>query len=234
MSAKPIVIPPGAGELLGNRPDRRVEILSDRDELHVTWSRFGPGRDGAGRHIHFDHHDFFYVLEGELTVKTDDDGEMAAPAATLASIPPLVVHGFRNAADVEVKFLNLHAPGCGFMNYMRGLRDGITVDFDQHDPEGVEGIRPSSEISIGLPFESDELSIFEACVEPDEVLGQLHPDHVVSFYVLQGELALELEEGVVRAPAGVWVQFEPGTAFTPSAAGGEPTRYLRLHSLSSG
>lgn len=230
--AEPSVIPPGAGELLGNSPDRRVEILSDRDELHVTWSRFGAGRDGAGRHIHYDHHDLFYVLEGELTVKVEADEEMSAPAGTLVCIPPMVVHGFRNANDIEVKFLNLHAPGCGFMNYMRGIRDGVTVDFDQHDPEGVDGLRPSSEISVGLPVETEPLSVFEAHVEPDDQLGELHPDHVVSFYVLEGELALELEEGVVKAPAGVWAQLEAGTAFTPSAAGGEPTRYLTLHSPS--
>ncbi len=231
---EPIVIPPGAGEIIGDSVDRRVEVLSDVDELHATWSRFGPGRDGAGRHIHFEHYDLFYVLEGELAVKIEEDEEMTAGVGTLVCIPPMVVHGFRNAGDVDVKYLNLHAPGCGFMDYMRGLRDKEPVEFDQHDPEGVEGLRPSSEISVGLPVETGPLSVFEARVEPDDELGQLHPDHIVSFYVLEGELALELESGAVRAPAGVWVQLGSGTAFTPSAAGGEPTRYLTLHSPSGG
>ena len=76
--------------------------------------------------------------------------------------------------------------------------------------------------------------MFEVQIESDDEMGELHPDHLVSFYVLEGELALRAGEGVVRAPAGVWVQLEPGTAFTPSVAGGEPTRYLMLHSPSGG
>ena len=135
--------------MIGDSADRTVLVLSDRDELHATWSRFAAGRDGAGRHIHHDHTDLFYVLEGELTVKLADDEEIAAGAGTLVSIPPMVVHGFRNASDADVKYLNLHAPGCGFIPYMRGLRDGEPIDFDQADPEGVEGLLPPSEITIG-------------------------------------------------------------------------------------
>jgi hypothetical protein len=37
------VIPPSGGEIIGDAPGRRVEILSDRDPLHATVSRFGPG-----------------------------------------------------------------------------------------------------------------------------------------------------------------------------------------------
>jgi mannose-6-phosphate isomerase-like protein (cupin superfamily) len=149
VSFDPTAFTPGAGEVIGDSPDRTVEILVDTPELAMTWSRFGPGRDGAGLHIHREHSDLFYVLEGELTVKRGEGDEVAVPAGTLVYIPPMVVHGFRNAGDVDVKYLNLHAPGAGFADYMRGLRDGKPVeDFDQHDPEGVEGIRPASEIQV--------------------------------------------------------------------------------------
>lgn len=222
---KPIVIPPGGGEIIGDSPDRRVEVLSDVDELHATWSRFGPGRDGAGRHIHYDHHDLFYVLEGELTVKIETDEEMTAGVGTLVCIPPMVVHGFRNAGDVDVKYLNLHAPGCGFMDYMRGLRDGITVEFDQHDPEGVEGLRPSSEITIGFSTETDALTVRLAT----EALGQHRSGGLESFYILDGEIVFELDDGVVHAPAGVWVQHAPATAYALSV-GGDGAEYLALTS----
>jgi hypothetical protein len=53
---------PGEGEVVGDVPDRRVEILCDRDELVVTWTRFGPRRDGASPHIHRTHSDLFFVL----------------------------------------------------------------------------------------------------------------------------------------------------------------------------
>src|SRR5680860_1223303 len=96
---EPTVIPPGGGEVVGDSPDRRVEILSDHSALHATWSRFGPRRKGAEPHVHRRHSDLFYVLEGELTVSLGREGEgegVVVPAGTLARVPPLVVHGFRN------------------------------------------------------------------------------------------------------------------------------------------
>src|SRR5262249_40382059 len=46
------VIPAGGGEVVGDSPERRVEILSDDETLAATWSRFGPRRDGADLHVH--------------------------------------------------------------------------------------------------------------------------------------------------------------------------------------
>ena len=105
-------LPAGGGDIVRDVPESRLEILSDRDELHATWTRFGPHRDGASPHVHRQHSDLFYVLEGELTVLVGPDRtETRAPAGTLALAPPLVVHGFRNASDGEMRYLNFHAPG---------------------------------------------------------------------------------------------------------------------------
>jgi mannose-6-phosphate isomerase-like protein (cupin superfamily) len=133
-------------ELIGDSPDRRVEILLEHDALHVTWSRFGPGRNGADPHIHRRHTDMFYVLDGELTLRLES-GEVTAPAGTLVTIPPLVVHGFRNGSDADMRYLNIHAPGTGFADYMRGLRDGVKVPFDQEPPPS-DGTRPSSDVTF--------------------------------------------------------------------------------------
>jgi mannose-6-phosphate isomerase-like protein (cupin superfamily) len=141
-------------ELIGDSPDRRVEILLEHDALHVTWSRFGPGRDGADLHIHRRHSDVFYVLAGELTLKLDP-GEVALGPGTLVTVPPLVVHGFRNASEADVRYLNLHAPGTGFADYMRGLRDGRRVPFDQEPPPAA-GTRPASDVTFA---ETDEVVI---------------------------------------------------------------------------
>lgn len=141
-------------ELIGDSPDRRVEILLEHDALHVTWSRFGPGRDGADPHIHRLHSDIFYVLEGELTLKLEPGDRTVGPG-TLVTIPPLVVHGFRNAGDTDVRYLNLHAPGTGFADYMRGLRDGVKVAFDQ-EPPPAEGTRPASDIAFA---QTDEVAL---------------------------------------------------------------------------
>ena len=249
MSA-PTVIPPGGGEIIGDSPHRRVEIVSDDDSLHATWSRFGPRRDGADLHVHHRHTDFFYVLEGEMAVGLGPDGdEVTAKAGTLARVPPLVVHGFRNAADAELRYLNLHAPGEGFADYMRGLRDRRPIDFDQDDPP-ADGGRPATEAVVGgaevladepglrvaLLADIEALAISEACCEPGDPSPppHVHGRHVESLYVLEGELALTAAGRELRAEAGTWLQIAAGTAHTIGFPGAEPVRFLELHTPSCG
>ena len=136
------VVAPREGEVVGDSPQRRLEILSEHDDLHATWSRFAARREGADLHVHRRHCDVFYVLEGELTLRLGvDDEQVAAPAGTLALVPPLVVHGFRNASAADVRYLNLHAPGMRFADYLRALRDGRTLAYDQEEPP-PDGGRP--------------------------------------------------------------------------------------------
>ena len=120
-------------ELLGDAPDRRVELLCEHDDVHMTLTRMGPGRAGADLHVHREHTDIFQVLDGELTVMLADEEVVLGPGE-LIHVPPHVVHGFRNGSDADVRYLNLHVPGVGFADYMRGLRDGVKVPFDQHPP----------------------------------------------------------------------------------------------------
>ena len=54
---QPILLTPGEGEIVGDSAERRVEILCDREQLCVTWTRFGPRRDGAAAHVHRAHSD---------------------------------------------------------------------------------------------------------------------------------------------------------------------------------
>jgi quercetin dioxygenase-like cupin family protein len=224
---EPVLIPPGRGEVVGDSPDRRVEILSDHDALHATWSRFGPGRDGADLHVHRLHTDLFYVLAGELTVRLGVAGEeVAVPAGNLVRVPPMVVHGFRNASDTELRYLNFHAPGVGFADYMRGIRDGRRVPFDQ-EPPPADGIRPATEAVIGPAVaDTDELAIAELRGERPLDAG----DGVEWLYVLDGDVTLTAGDSELRAPAGSWVQLPPGIPRTVAPAGS--ARYLHIHARS--
>jgi mannose-6-phosphate isomerase-like protein (cupin superfamily) len=217
-----LVIPPREGEVIGDAPDRRVEILSDHDSLHATWSRFGPRRQGANLHIHYHHSDLFYVLAGELTVKLGPDGdETVAPVGTLVRIPPLVVHGFRNGGDAEVRYLNFHAPGQGFADYMRGLSD-----FDQDEPP-EDGGRPVSEAGLtnggGVLCDAEEIAVAERRDGDDGV--HVHREHAESLYVLEGELVLAHREREIRAGAGTWLQVPAGVEHAVSGS----ARYLDVH-----
>ena len=159
---------------------------ADHDSLHATWTRFAPGRDGADLHVHREHTDLFYVLEGEFTLRLGPQGEpRPLTAGTLAWVPPGVVHGFRNASDAELRFLNFHAPGVGFTTYMRDLRDGRPAAYDQWDPP-EDGGRPISEASFGDRVDISAIKIFPAAIEPGAPESHEDARHT-ELYVLEGD-----------------------------------------------
>jgi mannose-6-phosphate isomerase-like protein (cupin superfamily) len=210
------VILPGGGEVIGDSPERRVEILSDDDSAHVTWSRFGPGRAGADLHIHRRHTDIFYVLDGELTVRLGlQDERVTVPAGRFAVVPPLVVHGFLNGSDEEVRYLNFHAPGAGFADYMRALRDGRKLTYDQEEPP-ADGGRPIGEAKLLDAVDVDAITIASASGPEDVDDANLR-----SYYVLEDEFDIDGH----ALPAGTWVQVAAGMAHRIDG-----TRYLAASS----
>lgn len=242
--AHPVLVERGAGEIVGDEPHRRVEILSDHDSLHATWTRYGPRREGADLHVHRRHTDLFYVLEGELTIRLGPEGEpVAVPAGTLARMPPLVVHGFRNASDADVAYLNLHAPGRGFADFMRARHEGREFSYDQHPPP-ADGGCPPSEAAIGGGHvvadgsgrrvarlaDVDEIAITETWAEPGAPSRQseLDPGRVASFYVLEGEISFTVDDRELRAGTGSWVQVPSCVPHALAFTGDAPVRYLEL------
>lgn len=214
--SEPTLVSPGGGEVIGDSPERRVEILSDHDSVHATWSRFAPGRDGADLHIHRRHTDIFYVLAGELTVRLGvEDERVTVPVGRFAIVPPLVVHGFRNAGDAELRYLNFHAPGVGFADYMRGLRDGRTVSYDQEDPP-EDGGRPIELAEVSDRADVDAIAIVE-------VTGSQDADGLRFYYALDGELVLTAGGNAFRGAPGAWME----VAGAHTAAG---ARYLVVNS----
>jgi quercetin dioxygenase-like cupin family protein len=223
------VIPPGRGEIIGDSAERRVEVLSDDPAINATLSRFGPGGEGADLHVHHRHTDLFYVLEGELTVRLGvEDRAVTVPAGSVARVPPDVVHGFRNTSAADVRYLNLHVPGEGFIDYLRGLRDGRPFAYDQFEPP-PDGGRDSSEAVIGPPaVDIEALTVVERSGENEPV--HVHAHEVESLYVLEGEAVLLLGGEELRAPAGSWAQVAPGAPH--ALAFPAPTRCLSLHAPS--
>lgn len=234
---------PGEGETL--RPG--FEIKVGRPELVLTESLYAPGQRGPDPHVHHHHADSFWVLEGELLLGIGPDLEPRSVAAGgFALVPPDVLHTFHNPGPGEARFLNLHAPGCAFEEY---LRSGFTAPFDQHyEPAGTG--RPAGEVILLGPGEGelrefgastatlkaragDALSSFaltDVTLAPGSPgpVAQLHEQAVDSFYVLEGVLTLRLGDDEVAAPAGSYAVVPPGTAHTFSNPGRDPVRVLNL------
>jgi mannose-6-phosphate isomerase-like protein (cupin superfamily) len=127
------------GEAITDRPGRRVTLYVDSDHLTLTELEYGPGQRGAPPHAHHGHSDAFLVLEGEVQI-TFESGPLHASAGTFVFIPPDVVHSFDNTSDAAARFFNVHAPACGFADYLRGRYPS----FDQHAPPPDGGADPAS------------------------------------------------------------------------------------------
>src|ERR671934_276521 len=96
---RPLLLAPGEGETVTDRPERTLRILADREELTLTWFRYVPGEKGPDPHIHRQHTDAFYVLEGELGT------------GAFALVPPHLPHTFFNPEDTEARCLTIASPG---------------------------------------------------------------------------------------------------------------------------
>jgi len=127
------------GETITDRPGRHVTLHADTEHLTLTELAYGPGERGARPHVHHDHSDAFLVLEGEVQI-TFASGPFRASAGTFVLIPPDVVHSFDNTSDATARFFNVHAPACGFGDYLRGQNPG----FDQDEPPPDGGVDPAS------------------------------------------------------------------------------------------
>ncbi len=121
------MIGPGGGEWV-----RRHRVLAELPELEVLDLTFAPDFEGVAPHTHPDHVDSFYVLEGELEVTVAGETQHAHPG-DLVHAAPGVVHSFKNSSPERVRFLNVHAPGMRFDEYIRKMDAGEQPDPEQYD-----------------------------------------------------------------------------------------------------
>jgi quercetin dioxygenase-like cupin family protein len=153
-----------------------------------------------------------------------EDRQVTVPAGSVARVPPNVVHGFRNASDADVRYLNFHAPGQRFTDYMRGLRDGVKFAYDQFDPPEDGGV-PATAAAVGEPVvDIEALRLEERVGEQDE---DVHThDFVASLYVLEGEVVLNLDGERHTLSPGTFAQVPAGIPH--ALAFPERARFLSL------
>jgi len=82
-----------------------------------------PGHTGPRPHVHREHVDAFYVLEGELEFFLAGE-TLTVAAGSFVAAEPGVVHTFANRGPGRARFLNLHAPGMRFDEYFRRMAAG--------------------------------------------------------------------------------------------------------------
>jgi mannose-6-phosphate isomerase-like protein (cupin superfamily) len=249
-----ILVPRADGEPIADREEREVTLLAARDQISLHWYRLAPGERGPEPHVHHRHVDSFYVLDGELGFLLGPDREhVQLGAGGLVAAPPNFVHTFVNSSDAEVRFLNIHTPDGGFAGYMRGRSDGDeSATFDTADPPDDGGL-PLSEGIVAGPgegarFERGDKQVVllkgvlpEVCFAEFELEGPFegphlhaHDGQVDSFYVLEGELEMTIEDDRHTAGPETLASIPPGVGHTFNRPGSGRTRLLNIHAPDGG
>jgi mannose-6-phosphate isomerase-like protein (cupin superfamily) len=112
-----IFLDPGQGEAIPG-PGRELHVKAEQAGYEIAEMDCGPEFGPVEPHVHADHTDMFYVLDGEIEFTIGH--EIArAPAGTFFAAPPGVRHGFRNPGPGRARLLNIHVPGTGFLERVR-------------------------------------------------------------------------------------------------------------------
>jgi quercetin dioxygenase-like cupin family protein len=182
MTSEPVVVRVRNGETITAMQRREVIILAERRDLTITWSRYAPGERGPDLHVHREHTDAFYVLEGELTFALGPEPEVTRlGAGGFVAVPPNVAHSFANESGADARWLNIHAPDTGFAAYLRAARDGASASFDSFDPP-ADGGRPAAETLIVGAGEGERVRSGDAI----GVVKAALPDLIVAEWALDG------------------------------------------------
>ncbi|HEX6489960.1 MAG TPA: cupin domain-containing protein [Gaiellaceae bacterium] len=249
LDVHPLLLAPGEGETVTDRPERTLRILAELEQLIVTWFRYEPGERGPDPHIHRLHTDAFYVLEGEVEFGLGPEvTSIRGVPGTYAAAPPGVVHTFKNSSAKTAVFLNIHAPSSGFGDLLRG---GSEEHFDQEAPP-PDGGRPLTDAIASGSGEGErherksgliivkgdlpQLSVLELAFEPgwEGVAPHRHHDHVDAFFVLEGEIEFLLGKEKRQAGPGTFVAAPPGESHGFKLANDAPVRVLNLHAPETG
>ncbi|MER6474200.1 cupin domain-containing protein [Streptomyces collinus] len=131
---RPLLRRPGDGELIDVAGVAHFfRLTGEHTGGRFAFEEFSlaPGTIGARPHVHEGHDEYFYVLEGELTLHTGDGETTAGPGALLAATRG-TPHGFRNAGDVTARALCLYTPA-GYEDYFRDVHAAVSAGAEATD-----------------------------------------------------------------------------------------------------
>jgi quercetin dioxygenase-like cupin family protein len=109
---------------------REIGLLVADENLSLTYASRAAGERVTDPHIH-QHTEAFYILEGELAFEVGAErAVITLGRGGFLAAPPGVAHSFRIAGDQPARWLIIHACDGGFAGFMRGIRDGVKVEWD--------------------------------------------------------------------------------------------------------
>ena len=126
-----MIVPIIGGEPILRSEKRDISILVASEEVTITQAQYAAGEQVAAPHVHHEHTDAFYVLEGELTFEIGREAKtITVSSGGFVAAPPEVARSLRNDSARPVRWLTIHARDGGFAAFMRGIRGGVEVEWD--------------------------------------------------------------------------------------------------------
>ncbi len=107
-----------------------------------------PGFAGPGPHVHRGHEELFSILEGEFDFFLEDQ-TVRLGAGAFVTVPPGVLHDFRNPGERPARWLGIVAPG-GLEHYFEEVHElaesgrltearlrALRLRYDTEEPEAI-------------------------------------------------------------------------------------------------
>jgi mannose-6-phosphate isomerase-like protein (cupin superfamily) len=109
----PVVLAPDGGQPVLGPTGQPMIIKAGAADSEGAYSvieySHAPGAAGPPPHIHYEHEEAFYVVEGELTLQLGDESVVVG-AGGFAMVPRGTVHRPSNTSAEPVRFLFISSP----------------------------------------------------------------------------------------------------------------------------
>lgn len=130
---------PGVGERLDiSGIEHLFRLTADDTAGRFGLEEFTVPRNATGvpPHIHDGHDEYFYILDGQLTLWAGE-AEVAAEAGAVVAAPRGVPHGYPNDTEQPATALCLYTPA-GYENYFREVHAAIARGEDMSEDKLAE------------------------------------------------------------------------------------------------
>lgn len=132
MSGQSFMLDPGAGEILRFLDDSKMVLKAeDGDVTHYEYVA-APSAKGSAQHVHSNHDETFYVVEGTFEFALGEDTVVAPPGSFL-KVNRGQPHGFRNVSLGSGRIVGTF--GSRFTDYFRELAAIIEQTGNPPSPE---------------------------------------------------------------------------------------------------
>jgi len=136
-----LFVGPGDGKVLPN-PIGGQMIIKVRDEdiagaYSIHDNTIPPGSPGPRPHIHRNHEEAFYVLEGKLTLRVGSR-KITAPAGSFVVVPRGVVHQPSNPGTQPTRVLLIFSPSGMDRFFDEAVEKRVPLQAEPTDPAVLE------------------------------------------------------------------------------------------------